>query len=438
MAVCQTVALPTTGGVTRHVGKAKMRAKEAELQRIVRSGLLRSRFHPVKDLVTGGIVAYEIRHTAVDSELRASDDIRATLRGSEYVGDLDASLRFFGMNDASRFDLTAGTRLFLNAEPESFVTLEDRTGEPPKSIVLQLEASRMVDAPASMLRSIRLARMMGWEIGVTQVGRDLASCAFLPVINPAVISLHPDILRSTPRHRAQIASLIHAHCERTHASILATGIDSECDLQTALALGARFGTGSYVAEPTDHPRPLDTPHEDALAAHFSRNEPLHVAPHTVAYGHDLEPIPMPQDMTYEMFRSLQERARRSGEATIVLASLGEQEMVKGSVAEAIAELAETTAMTVVLSGGFDQSPIPGTRGGRLDEADPIRNELSLVVVGPDWAGMVTARPRANPGQRGERIYDLISTSSRLATVDAARSLLSRVPSQRSEMSGTAA
>jgi hypothetical protein len=83
-------------------------------------------------------------------------------------------------------------------------------------------------------------------------------------------------------------------------------------------------------------------------------------------------------------------------------------------------------LTAMFSGGFDGPPIPGVRTGLVDASDPIRNEHGVVVVGPDWSGMVAASKRNDPGSDGQTVFDVYITTDRYTCVDAARSVLTRV------------
>lgn len=80
----------------------------------------------------------------------------------------------------------------------------------------------------------------------------------------------------------------------------------------------------------------------------------------------------------------------------------------------------------MFSGGFTTPPVPGVRGGVVDASDPMRNEHGVVVVGPDWSGLVAASKRNDPGSDGQTVYDVYITTERYTCVDAARSVLTRI------------
>ncbi|PMD04291.1 hypothetical protein CJ199_12920, partial [Brevibacterium paucivorans] len=83
----------------------------------------------------------------------------------------------------------------------------------------------------SVLRSVRSARQLGWSIGISGVGLDLATTAYLPLVNPAVVALHPGVLKIEDKeHLAKLNMLLRAHVERTGAVVVAEGVDSEDDL----------------------------------------------------------------------------------------------------------------------------------------------------------------------------------------------------------------
>ncbi|WGW13407.1 EAL domain-containing protein [Saxibacter everestensis] len=402
-----------------------------ELKRIIRAGRLRTLFRPLVELESHRVLAYEALHTAEGSELRDADRIRAAIRDSDMVGDLDAASRFFALETAGTLSLLPKTRIFIDAEIESFATLEDRTNEADRSVVLQLESSTLKTHPAQVLRAINQARSLGWGIAMRGVGHDFASCAFLPLINPAVICLHPSLLRQGPsRHVAEVINLVTAHAERTGAVILADGISDSQGLSMARALGAQLGRGDYFAPSTATPTvPAAGLKDDVLRRHGSRNSSPHLSPYALAVG-SLEPRRATKALLIEISKSIEQRALSLGSATILLAGFQEAEYITQETKERYRTLAEQLAMVVMVAGDLDEAPVPLTRGGPLDTSDPVRKEWTIVVIGPDWSTLLAAHDLGDSGPENERRFDFILTHDRLLAIDAARSLMSRIPAER--------
>lgn len=404
--------------------------EDRALEELVRSGGIETYFAPVVDALTFKRVGHQILQAPTgDPALgRAeSENLRNAMRSSSMIGDIDASLRDSALRTAEAAGLPTSNRLFLHAEGESFATLEDRTGEPDRSVILQLDALRVASSPASVLRSVRQARSMGWGVGMSSVGATLRSASFVPLVNPSVVGLHPDVLRiECDSHLAELNRLLHAHLERTGAVILAEGVESEDDLDRVRALGARFMSGPYFGEATKEPAPFNEPIEDGLIDHYSRNLPALGTPYSISQGLRREPLVMNRELLVAQIAALEERALASGAATITLGLFGEDETFSDSTRLRYEKIRDTVGLTAMFSGGFDGPPIEGVRTGMVDASDPMRNEHGVVVVGPDWSGMVAASKRNGPGSDGQVVFDVYITTDRYTCVDAARSVMTRV------------
>lgn len=418
--------LPTEG----HMVVEAVHDQDLALEELVRSGGIETYFAPVVDVYTLDKVGYQILQAPVGDPVLGhaeSENLRRAMYDSALIGDIDASLRATALRTAEAAGLPKSNRLFLHSESESFVTLEDRAGEPDRSVILQLDASRVSSSPASVLRAVRQARSMGWGVGMSSIGADLRSTSFVPLVNPSVVGLHPDVLRiDCGSHLAELNRLLHAHLERTGAVILAEGVTTEDDLDRVRALGARFMTGPYFGSATKEPTPFSEPVEDGLVDHHSRNNPALGTPYSIAQGLRREPLVMNRELLVAQIAALEERALASGATTVTLGVFGEDETVSQATHDRYERIRDTVGLTAMFSGGFTESPVPGVRTGVVDASDPMRNEHGVVVVGPDWSGLVAASKRNDPGSDGQTVFDVFITTERYTCVDAARSVLTRI------------
>lgn len=406
-------------------------AARPDLEELVRSGGVRSLFSPIVDVITGMDAGYRVSHFAEAGGTPInSPELRQAVRDSDMVGDIDSSIREQTLRDADAAGLDSHTRLFVNSEPESLVTLEDRTDRDAR-IILQLDPSSISAQPGSVLRSVRSARQLGWSIGISGVGLDLATTAFLPLVNPAVVVLHPDVLKiEDKQHLAKLNVLLRAHVERTGAVVVAEGVDSEDELIMVNALGARFATGELYASPTDRPNPVSIPPEDAMSGHHTRNKPIQGTPYSIAQGLQADPLVVDYDFMIEHMVQLLKRASSAGSSALVVGVFGEEKQLPDTVGAVYRSVGRTAGLAAVLSGGFDEAPVPGVRSGPVDHSDALRDEYAVIVVGPDWSSMVSAHRRNELGTDGRREFDLFITTERYASVDAARSVLSRIRLQK--------
>ncbi|SMY12618.1 EAL domain-containing protein [Brevibacterium jeotgali] len=407
---------------------------DLDLEELVRSGLVTTYFGPVVDLETDTVVAHQVFHGSVGSACFGIDDfvaLRRAVRESPLAGDLDSSLRSLALREAETLELPRSNRLLLTTEPQSLVTVEDRTSEPDRSAILQLHPERVAMAPAMSLRSVRQARSLGWGIGMSSIGADLSTTSFLPLVNPSVVTLHRNVLDiEDTTHIADLVRLLHAHVERTEAIIIADGIRDEADVVMARAMGARFGTGQHFGAPSHSPTPVDPAGEDPLEAHYTRNLPAQGTPFTIAQGLGRDPMVMGAEMLEAQLASLEERTLTAGKSAVVIGIFADHETLSADTIERYTRIADSAGYTVMLSNGFDSPPVPAAWSGPLDTSDPLQQELAVVMVGPDWSGMTVGKRRPAPGTDGRTEYDVFVTTDRYACVDAARSVMSRIRALR--------
>lgn len=401
-----------------------------ELKRLVRAGLLQTTFRPIVDLANDRVVAYEAQQAAEQSFMTSPLQIRAALRSSEMVGDLDSAARFFALEAATTYGLLPDTRIFVDSEPESFAMLDDRSHMADRSVVLQLHAGILARKPSQLLRAIHQARTLGWGIAVKGIGLDMASAAHLPLVDPAVIGLDSSLLRTASRrHAADVMNVVTAHVERTGAAILVDGIESVADVEFARSLGAQLGRGSYFSPTVTTPTvPEGNPYPDILLRHGSRNAGPQLSPYALAVA-TCEPKRATKEFLIEMSKSLEARALASGPATIFVAAVQSADNLTPATLKRFRGLTDSLSMVVLLASGLWESPIPGARSGPLDTSDPVRREWTIVVLGPDWSTLLTAQDVGDNCADLERRFDFVLTHDRTLAVDAARSLMSRIPSE---------
>lgn len=407
---------------------------DLDLERLVRSGLITTSFAPVVDLETDAVVAHRVFHTSAEVDSFEMEDfvaVRRAVRESPLAGDFDSSLRAIALREAQRLELPANNRLLLTTEPQSLVTVEDRTGEPDRSAILHLHPERIAMAPAMTLRSVRQARSLGWGIGMSSIGMDLTTTAFLPLVNPSVVMLHRQVLQiEDAAHIAELVRLLHAHVERTDAIIIADGIETDADVHRARAMGARFGTGTRFGAPSRTPTPVDATREDPIAAHFTRNLPAQGTPFTIAQALRRDPMIMDADMLDAQLRSLEDRTLTAGRSAVVIGVFAGLDELPQTTIDRYTRIADSAGYTVMLSNGFDSPPVAAAWGGAVDTSDPLGEEYASIMVGPDWSGMTVAKRRPAPGPDGRTEFDVHVTTERYACVDAARSVMSRIRALR--------
>ena len=175
---------------------------------------------------------------------------------------------------------------------------------------------------------------------------------------------------------------------------------------------------------------MNIPPEDAMSVHSTRNKQIQGTPYSIALGLQADPLLVDYDFMIEHMVQLLERASAVGSSAIVVGVFGEEDQLPEKVDSAYRTVGRTAGLAAVLSGGFDEAPMPTVRSGPVDHSDALRDEYAVIVIGPDWSSMVSAHRRNELGADGRREFDLFITTERYASVDAARSVLSRIRLQK--------
>ncbi len=402
-----------------------------DLEHLIRHGLIGTKFEPVHDNVTGSPAGYVVSPFRRDTDNDDSDILREAIQLSDHTGDFDSSVRGIGLRDAENVGITQNTRLFFSAEPESLVTLEERPDAHARSMILMLEHRSVRENPAAVLRSIRSARQMGWGVGIRNVGLDLESLSFIPLINPSVVSLHPDVLRIEDRaYLSKLTWLLQSHIERTSGVVFARGAQNDRDVDLAEQMGMRLISGPFFGPGTEQPEPLEMAAEDYLAGHYTRNKQVQGTPHSISKGLGRDPLVTSQDFLLEEIRALLERAKHAGPSAVVVTVHSSEECLDPSIGDLIRSVSTEVGVMAAVSGESVATTLSNIMDAPLDSSDPLRDEYAAIVVSADWSAMITASRLARPGVEGRTDFETYFTTDRFACVDAARAVLSRLASRR--------
>ena len=402
-----------------------------DLEHLIRHGLIGTKFEPVHDNVTGSPAGYVVSPFRRDTDNDDSDILREAIQLSDHTGDFDSSVRGIGLRDAENVGITQNTRLFFSAEPESLVTLEERPDAHARSMILMLDHRSVRENPAAVLRSIRSARQMGWGVGIRNVGLDLESLSFIPLINPSVVSLHPDVLRIEDRaYLSKLTWLLQSHIERTSGVVFARGAQNDRDVDLAEQMGMRLISGPFFGPGTEQPEPLEMAAEDYLAGHYTRNKQVQGTPHSISKGLGRDPLVTSQDFLLEEIRALLERAKHAGPSAVVVTVHSSEECLDPSIGDLIRSVSTEVGVMAAVSGESVATTLSNIMDAPLDSSDPLRDEYAAIVVSADWSAMITASRLARPGVEGRTDFETYFTTDRFACVDAARAVLSRLASRR--------
>ena len=240
------------------------------LRRVLASGGLRAVYQPIVDLDTQLPVAYEaLARGPQGSPLESPAALFGQAAAGGLVAELDRAARCAAVAGALAAGLRPPHTLFLNVEPSAVGGPDPLLGREAGElrVVVELTERALAERPAEVLAAVRWLRERGCGIALDDVGVDERSLALMPFLAPDVIKLDMSLIqerRPSPT-TARVLNAVAAEAERSGATLLAEGIETEAHLARARAVGATLGQGWYFGRPGELPAEPLAPPADAVA-----------------------------------------------------------------------------------------------------------------------------------------------------------------------------
>ena len=394
---------------------------------------VRSVFQPIVDLDSGAVVAYEALARGPVGPLQRPDQLFAAARAEGLLAELDQACRAAAFRGALDSGLLAPLTLFVNVEPEVLdsapleellALAQDAPGE--LRVVVEITERALAARPAELLRTVARVRELGWGVALDDVGAEVMSLAFMPLLQPDVVKLDLRLVQDRPgADVAEIMNAVNAYAEASGATVLAEGIEDERHLRMARALGAHLGQGWLFGRPGPAPVPglptgeLRLPAPPALGE-FAASSPFALLPAGTPLRRS------PKSLLIELSKQLEREAMRIGPTCVVASTFQEARHFTPSTTSRYRDLVERVGFACALGEGLPAEPLPGLRGAALSPHDAVRGEWDVVVLGPHFSVALLARDLGDTGPDAERTFEYALTYRRSTVVAAAHSLLSRV------------
>ncbi|MCK0176987.1 EAL domain-containing protein [Mycolicibacterium sp. F2034L] len=393
-----------------------------------------SAFQPVVRLPEESVVGYEA--LARWPELRGVTP-QAVIAYAEAHGSLDELDRACiaaAVNGAVEQQIPDGALLLVNCEPGG-----DHHGiaaDPALTrarehydLVFELTERNLLAHPGLLLRTVTELRDNGVSVALDDVGSHPASAALLDVLRPDLVKLDMGLLERRPdREQARTIAAVLAYHERTGATIVAEGIETDQQVEQALSLGATYGQGYRfgravlrVDTPAVAPmRPtVDVLPAPAMCSLFD----------LVSSGTTIRSAPL--DTMVALSQLIGEQAGHGPDPAIVLTAIQRDEFYNDGLRERYRAIAENSPLVAVFADRAAADFGAGVRGVALRSDDPLSDEWVLLALGPHFAAALVTRldgARQNPWARWDELRtDLAITYDRDLVVRLARDLLARIP-----------
>ncbi len=286
--------------------------------------------------------------------------------------------------------------------------------------------SSMVDNPAKTLLEVEKARAENNIIAVDDVGGQFASFGILPLIEPDIIVLAPEMSASDPDpYVARATHVLAAQAERTGAVIVASGVDSEAHRVRALELGATFGIGQLYP-PRSSPKSLSAGTSRAVLASriWSTPDADSTSPFAIASAGRVATRSR-KNLLVEMSTHIEWQASVAGPETLILGAFQHDRHFRGTTKARWQAMAEHSAYTGVCGVGMSDTSETHIHRASLDPADGMTEEWNVVVLGAYFCCVLSAR-ETNTGDCGpDREFDYVISHDRCTVVRCAKAILHR-------------
>jgi EAL domain-containing protein (putative c-di-GMP-specific phosphodiesterase class I) len=414
---------------------AKLSA-HAQLREVIAGGRIRAVYQPIVDLASGTPVAYEaLARGPEGSPLETPGALFGAAERADMVAELDRACRDAAVEGAVLAGLRPPHTLFVNVEPsaidgsEPLLAHEDELAAGNLRVVVEFTERALAARPAEVLAAVGWLRQRGVGIALDDVGVDERSLALMPFLAPDVIKLDMSLVqqRGTSRATARVLNAVAAEAERSGATLLAEGIETEEHLARARAIGATLGQGWLFGRPG----PL-TP--EPMVVDRVRLRPTGATP----VGTPFELIADrrrvrrgDKRLLLALSRQLEAEADGLGGEVVVLASFQDVGFFTTRSRDRYEQLARSAALVGALGTGMSEEPAPRVRGADLKQDEALQDEWNVAVISPHFAGAFVARDLGDSDvPDGERRFDFFVTYERELVARAAHALMARIYPQR--------
>jgi EAL domain-containing protein (putative c-di-GMP-specific phosphodiesterase class I) len=408
-----------------------------EFDDLMRRRALGTVFQPIVRLDDRRTVGYEalVRGPAGSPLASANALLDAAYRADRVV-EFDWVARACACRAALDGQLGPNRLLFLNIEP-----LALGTDCPPDlwpdierafgvfKVVLEITERSVGRDPRSLFEGVDRQRPTAAGLALDDVGPMTTALAMLPVLSADLIKLDLTVTQaSTTAPSMKVLDIALEEAERTGATILAEGIETDDHLRQASAFGADLGQGNYFGQPG----PLPPDERDSIVASVDSEAIVDVAtPFEALVGRPTHRA------TAEFLRPFSHQVAFGetdlAEPALVIQLVPDPDLFGPAERQALTRLAGRGVIAGVLGPGAFGVSVPGVRGAPVHES-VLDGQWALLALSPSSAGAMLAR--AVPGTAE---FEFGVTHDRRRVVVAARCLLRRLgplPAE-SPVSGTA-
>lgn len=254
--------LPTLEEAARAVSLATAVAQTAHadvLQMLDDESAFWSRYQPIVDLQTGGVLAHEaLLRGDLDGEEIAPGRLFGAAAAADRIHVLDRIGRESALRNATGW--LGDASLFVNFIPTSIYRPEvclqttlsaaRKAGIERGQIVFEVVESYAVTDPPHLQRILDYYRAEGCRVALDDVGAGYSSLNLLAALRPDVVKIDKELVQALPGEAA--SAVVRAICAMSHdmgATVIAECVETPEQAEAAAELGADWGQGWLFGKP---------------------------------------------------------------------------------------------------------------------------------------------------------------------------------------------
>lgn len=239
--------------------------RAARIRRVLAGEGLTMVFQPIASLLDGRITGMEALARFNLEPQQGPDRWFADAAEVGLSTDLEMAAARDAVAHVDRFP--AGAYISINLSPESVTSASFQgvfSSTPVERVVVEITEHAPVEDYAALAHALSEFRERGGRLAVDDAGAGFASLRHILRLAPDIIKLDVTLTRGIDVGEASqaMAGALATFASKTHASIVAEGIETAEELNTLRHLGIFHGQGYLLARPG--PLPLSSPYIRAL------------------------------------------------------------------------------------------------------------------------------------------------------------------------------
>lgn len=409
----------------------------AQIEAVLAEGSLTMLYQPIVRIKDRAMAAYEaLARGPAGSPLEPAPALLEAANTHGLTTALDACSHGTAIGDWLAATPPESLTLFLNCEHFRTRTFSDETAvyasarERGLRIVFEMTERGLIEDPAGLIMAVNRARAMGWGVALDEVGADPRALALLPVVDPDIIRLDMDLVRSPSGAMiAEVAHAVSAETERAHSTVIAKGVEKGEHLERAYALGATHVQGWLFGRPEPLPEVFAGPLAPPIGVRAGgpssskRDDFLEDLTPAELLADKVPSRIVPRRLLGSLNIELLRHASSLGSSGLVIASVPSWDELDPVETHLITDLASSLGFTGAIGAGVREARIPGLRFGEVGPDHHLASSISLVVLSPQFAGAVISQETDHDGRGGEQRHRAMITHDRALVARCARLIL---------------